>query len=223
MEDWPIGPGDLAVLIILLLSAIVAFVRGFVREFLGVLAWIGAAIVTLYAFPAAQPFLRQYISIEWMADLVTGLVIFIVSLVVFSTLAHFAARGVRTSALNAVDRSLGFLFGLLRGGILVCLAYLVLVYASEDGRLPSWVEDARSRPFVDQGAAWLVGLVPEGSFDGGGQFDGLRRQLGTDLGPSLRDLSQPQPAAPNEDASDGASGYNERQRGDLDRVIETAQ
>jgi membrane protein required for colicin V production len=223
VEDWPIGPGDLAVLIILLLSAIVAFVRGFVREFLGILAWIGAAIVTLYTFPAAQPFLRQYISIEWMADLVTGLVIFIVSLVVFSTLAHFAARGVRTSALNAVDRSLGFLFGLVRGAILVCLAYLVLVYASEDGQLPSWVEDARSRPFVNQGAAWLVGLVPEGSFDTGEQFDGLRRQLGTDLGPSLRDLSQPQPAGSNGDASDSPSGYNERQRGDLDRVIETAQ
>lgn len=223
MEDWPIGPGDLAVLIILLLSAIVAFVRGFVREFLGILAWIGAAIVTLYTFPSAQPFLRQYISIEWMADLVTGLVIFIVSLVVFSTLAHFAARGVRTSALNAVDRSLGFLFGLVRGAVLVCLAYLVLIYASEDGTLPTWVEEARSRPFVEEGAAWLVELVPEGSFDSGGQFGGLRRQLDNDLGPSLRDLSQPQPAVPNEDASDGPSGYNERQRGDLDRVIETAQ
>ncbi|MEM7442288.1 MAG: CvpA family protein [Pseudomonadota bacterium] len=223
MEDWPIGPGDLAVLIILLLSAIVAFVRGFVREFLGILAWIGAAIVTLYVFPDAQPFLRQYISIDWMADLITGLAIFIVSLVVFSTLAHFAARGVRTSALSAVDRSLGFLFGLVRGAILVCLAYLVLVYASEDGELPTWVEDARSRPFVEQGAAWLVGLVPEDSFNTGGQFDDLRGRLGNDLGPSLRDISQPQPATANEDASDGANGYNERQRGDLNRVIETAQ
>ena len=223
MEDWPIGPGDLAVLIILLLSAIVAFVRGFVREFLGVLAWIGAAVVTLYTFSTAQPFLRQYISIEWLSDLITGLVIFIVSLVVFSTLAHFAARGVRTSALNAVDRSLGFLFGLVRGAVLVCLAYLVLVYASEDDQLPTWVEDARTRPFVEQGAAWLIDLVPEGSFDGGGDFGTLRRELNDDFGPSLRDLSQPQPALPNGDASDGPSGYNERQRGDLDRVIETAQ
>ncbi|MEM1400066.1 MAG: CvpA family protein, partial [Pseudomonadota bacterium] len=108
MADWPINPMDLVVLIILILSAVLAFARGFVREVLSIGGWIGAAIVTVYMLPQAREYGRQYIASELIADLATAAVLFIAALVVFAILSFWLAKLVQGSALNAVDRSLGF-------------------------------------------------------------------------------------------------------------------
>ncbi|MEQ9814709.1 MAG: CvpA family protein [Azospirillaceae bacterium] len=225
MTDWPIGPGDLAVLIVLFLSALFAFLRGFVREFLGVLGWIGAALVTIFAFPVVAPEVRLLLGMELIADLGTGLVLFIGSLAIFSVLAHFASKGIRGTSLSAVDRSLGILFGLARGALLVSLGYLVFIYIDDDGVLPGWITESRSRPLVAQGATLLVGLVPESTFGSSAQYQELiRRMEGAGQPPNLQDISQPQPApSPNGDESNGSSGYTEEQQGDLQRLLNTTE
>lgn len=225
MESWPIGPGDVAVLIILLISAVLAFLRGFLREFLGLVAWIGAALVVFYSYQPMQPYLRDLIGIDWLADTLTALGIFLFALVIFSILAHYAAQGIRGSALSAVDRSLGFLFGLVRGAVLVALAYLLLIYISDDEGLPGWVENARSQPLVNRVAQMLVDVVPEGAFGSDERLQELRQQVETPA-PDLESISQPQPAGSSNDSSLGETGdqtgYTPEQQGDLDRLLDTA-
>ena len=153
--------GDVAVLIVLALSALLAFARGFVREVLSVAAWIGAAVVTIWAFPKAQPFLREYVTVEMLADLATGGGIFIVTLILLSILAHMVAEAVHGSALNALDRSLGFLFGLARGALVVCVAYLLFLWLMPDPEEhPVWITEARSLPFVKMGSGMVLSLIP---------------------------------------------------------------
>lgn len=231
MEDLPVGAGDIAVLVIVLVSALLAFVRGFVREVLSIAGWIGAALVTIWAFPRTTWFLRQYITVELLADVVTGLTIFIVTLIVFSTLSHYIAKGVRGSAVNAVDRSLGFLFGLARGAVLVSLAYLLIVYFYPQAeQQPGWVREARSQPWVERGADLLRRMVPNDALDAGlRRVDAARgrAERGAEAAQALQrlapELSPSRAPAGNEGAPADEAGYNRPQRDQLDRLIENAQ
>ena len=110
METTSINPTDIAVIVILLLSALLAFARGLVREVLSVGAWVGAAFATLYLFPHVLPMVQQVVAKELLAKAVAGIGIFVVSLILLSIISHQLSKGVRGSALSAVDRSLRICF-----------------------------------------------------------------------------------------------------------------
>ena len=147
---------DIIVIAVVALSTLIAFLRGFVREMLTVGSWIGAALVTIYGFPIVQGRFEQWISNKLAAHVVCGAALFIGSLIVFSILSNFLARFVRGSALTAVDRSLGLLYGLVRGAVLVSLAYMI-VMALE----PSIVAGAKTVPMMARGAEILLSLAPK--------------------------------------------------------------
>ena len=109
-------------------SAILALMRGLVSEVLAVGGWVGAALTTLYAFPRLQPYMRAHVEPAMLADGMAIVGVFVLSLVVYSVIAHEISKGVRDSALSAVDRSLGLLFGIARGALLVCLAWMLVAW-----------------------------------------------------------------------------------------------
>ncbi|MGH7054431.1 MAG: CvpA family protein, partial [Stellaceae bacterium] len=138
---------DLAVLAVLVLSAIFAFARGFVREALSILAWGGAALITYVAFDPVYGILARVIHTPLLAYVVDGAGVFIISLIVLTILTGYLARFLRFGALSAIDRTLGLLFGIARGVVLVCLAYLLLDVSVPQKDRPVWVNTARSTPF----------------------------------------------------------------------------
>ena len=146
MADFPLTLADLAIIGILLVSAVLAFARGFVHEVLSMGAWVGAAFAVIFGLPLVRPFARSVISLPLLADFAAGGVIFILALLVLSLATRAIARQVQGSALNAVDRSLGFVFGLLRGAVLVCLAYIPLAWLMSPGEQPTWIREARALP-----------------------------------------------------------------------------
>jgi membrane protein required for colicin V production len=151
---------DLAALAAVLLSAVVSLARGFVREVLSIVGWIGAILGTLYLFPLGQQVARKYIEWPIVADIVAGVVLFVAILVALTMIAGAIAKRVQQSSINVLDRSLGLLFGLVRGAVLVCLAYLLLALALPVREQPSYIREARLIGLVETGADWLYKLVP---------------------------------------------------------------
>src|SRR5690349_16143068 len=98
---------DIIVLVVIGLSGLFAFARGFVKEVFSIGAWIGAGAIALYAFPYTQPIARKLISSVAVADGAAAIVVFIVALIVLSLIASAIARRVKASALSALDRTLG--------------------------------------------------------------------------------------------------------------------
>ncbi|MEE8271500.1 MAG: CvpA family protein [Alphaproteobacteria bacterium] len=225
VESWPINFGDITIIVILLLSGLLAFARGFVKEVLSIASWIGAAAVTFQAFPYAAPLVMDVIDAELVANFVTGMSIFIVTLIALSVGSHYLARAVRGSTLSMLDRSLGFVFGLLRGALLVSLAYLlfILVVPDEDDQ-PDWMRQAKARPLVEQGADILRTLVPDDAIgDGLDQFgEAVKRLEGLGAGRTLEELSRLDPA-PNPDAPEGEEGYNRDARDQMDQLVDVAR
>ena len=161
MENLSLNALDIGVAVVIVLSGLLALVRGFVKEMLSIGAWVGAAIAALYAFPHVQPFTRQLISVQIAADITAGVGVFVVTLIILSGLTHWISSHVRQSHFSKFDRALGFFFGLLRGAVVVCLLWLLVNWAIEPSKQPPWITEARSLPMIKSGAEMLTALVPE--------------------------------------------------------------
>lgn len=153
---------DGVLVFVMVISAILAFLRGFVRESLGIAAWIGAAVAAFSFRDLVRPMLLPIVEKAWVADgLAVGL-IFLVVLIVLKLVIHALANRVQGSVLGGVDRSLGALFGLARGAFIAVLAYLIAgLVVPDTASWPEPVREARALPSVVDGARWVVGLLPE--------------------------------------------------------------
>jgi len=154
------NPLDIGVIAVIVLSAIFAFARGFVREALSIVAWVGAAVITIYGFNPVLLAVSPLVNNALLAQLIAGFGLFVVSLIVLTIATGFLARMVRSSALSPIDRTLGFIFGLVRGAFIVCLAYLALDFFPPADR-PAWIKDAKSAPLLQKGADELRVFLPE--------------------------------------------------------------
>lgn len=222
MSDLPINFVDLIVLAVLLISAALAFFRGFVHEVLAIGAWVGAGVATLYGFSHLQPYARQVIAIDLLADIVAGVALFLVALVVLAIVTRLLAAKVQNSSLGALDRSLGLLFGLVRGAVIVAAAWLVLAWAlPQPDERPAYIQEAKSRRIVEAGAGVLAALLPESMrAEGAAAVDAARGEAerARELKDAYDTLSRP---APKADAPEARKGYNEEARQSLDRLIES--
>lgn len=161
MDNLPINITDLALIALLLISGLLAFSRGFVREVLSILAWVVSFVVALQFYPQLSPYVQRYVDSEQIANAVAIGGIFIVSLVVLWVISSAISRRVQNSEVGALDRSLGFLFGLLRGAVIVSLLYLLLVQFLPPREHPDWLREARAMPLIEYGADLLVEAAPE--------------------------------------------------------------
>lgn len=208
---------DFLVLGILLVSGVFAYIRGFVHELLTLVAWAGAALVTLYGFEHVVPSVREIVRIQAIADIGTGLAIFILVLIVLTMLTRLVARRVQNSALSTLDRSLGLVFGIFRGALLISFCWVLVAWAVPRRDFPDWISEARTLPLVETGAGLLYALVPE-HLQPEDEPDIDEDALDLDF--SFEDLVSPPPkvAGPSD-----AKGYKDRERRELERLIEGSQ
>jgi membrane protein required for colicin V production len=155
------NPVDIGVIAIIGLSAVFAFARGFVREALSIVAWVGAGFITLYAFNAVYAMVDPMVHNPLLSQLIAGFGLFITVLIVLTILTGIVARTVRSSGLSPIDRTLGFIFGVMRGAFIVSLAYLLLDTSVQKNDRPAWLRDAKSEPYLQQGADMLRSFLPE--------------------------------------------------------------
>lgn len=228
MDNLPINPADAVVIAVILLAALLAFTRGMVAEVLSVAAWGGAAVVTLFALPHVLPIVRQYVRVEMIAYAAASVGLFIVSMIVLTLIGRRLSRGVQNSALSALDRSLGFVFGLAKGAALVSVAYLFFIWlVPNPAEHPAWLQTAKTQPFLATGAATIYDFVPENlRKEGIGQIDMVRDKTrqAMEAKAALDRLATPVPGAPKTGAATQPdTGYKERDRGDLERLIQNAR
>lgn len=219
MSVLPIAVADIVVVGVLLLSGLLALFRGFIREVLAVASWIGAIFATLYGIGPFTPLVRRAVDIPVVTDVIAGTIIFVASLIVFGLVSRAISRGMHQTGLGMLDRTLGLLFGIARGALIVCLAYLAFTWIGDEKRLPGWIAEARTLPLVQKGSRMIVGLIPrEMRSDGKAPtkdtaVTGPEGRRGAELQTMLRSMMQ----AP---ASGSAGGYNTQDRAALEGTIQ---
>ena len=216
---------DLAVLGVIALSAVFAFARGFVREALSIVAWVGASLITLYGFSGVYGIVVRFVTTPLLADLVAGAGLFVICLIMLTILTGYVARFVHSSALSPIDRTLGLIFGLARGVFIVSLAYLVLDISLPQNDRPGWIKQAKSEPFLAQGADLLRTALPEQLQLKNAALDDAQRarERAKDAQKAMRALSSPVAPSPAKPGEDQAPNYKSGDRRDMNRLIENAR
>jgi membrane protein required for colicin V production len=220
-----VNPIDLAVIAVILLSALFAFARGFAREALSIVAWGGAALITLYGFRYVDGIVAKFVTTPLLADLIAGAGLFLVSLIGLTILTGSVARFVQWSALTPIDRTLGLIFGVARGVVLVSIAYFVVDITLPQTDRPAWLRDARSQPLLAQGADMLRGILPESlQVKSASAIDEAQRGFGETK--AARDaigaLSSPAVPIPPKQQDIPAPSYKPADQRELNRLIDNA-
>ena len=151
---------DLCVIAVVLFSALLAFMRGLMREVLGIGAWVGAALWAFYAGPIVEPRFREWIANPELVAPAAFAAMFLAALIFLSIIASIIGGVVRGSLLGGIDRTLGVVFGIARGAALVVAAYILVGMVSETDRWPEPVLQARTLPIAYEGAEWFTNLLP---------------------------------------------------------------
>lgn len=152
---------DLTILAVIVISALLAFMRGLVREVLSVGSWVGAIFFAMWA----EPFVDDRF-VHWLVnpDIATPAAfgaMFLLALLVLSSISGMVGFVVRGSVLGGIDRTLGMAYGVLRGAAIVVFAYVAGGMIVSADRWPDPVLSAISLHYVYQGAQWATSLVPD--------------------------------------------------------------
>ena len=152
---------DIVVVGIVGLSGLIAVLRGMVQETFSLGGWILAGVAAFFGLPYVKPFTRDLLPWPIVADIAAAAGIFIIVLVIATIISASLAERMKSSRFGTLDRSLGLLYGLARGYVLAALFYLLLIFIFSQKSLPDWIEEARTRPVLELGARFMVGLAPK--------------------------------------------------------------
>jgi len=220
----PITWLDILLLSVMLISGILAMIRGFMREVLSIAAWGAAAVATILLYGRLLPIAKANISSDLVATAAVVGGVFLITLLVVSILTVRISDMILDSRIGALDRTLGFLFGLGRGLVIVVVAFVFFAWLVPPGKQPEGVRNAKSRVVLENTGEWLQALLPQ-------DMDNYLSQL---LKKKKGDEQDPPPEAAPGQRSDASrpevtgsvgnpAGYQRADRTDMRQLIDATR
>jgi membrane protein required for colicin V production len=212
----PLSYLDIGLIVVMLISGLLAMMRGFTREVLSIASWAAAAGAALFAYLRFRDAVRAEIQPNYLADGVLIAGVFLVVLVIVSFITARISDAILDSRIGALDRTLGFAFGAARGLIIVVIGFMFFSWlVSDPNAQPQWVREARSRPLLVSTGDVIRRYLPE---DPEAALQRFRRNREGGDAPADRPPSgAPQAPAPSQRTDAPATTPADRQR--LDSLI----
>jgi membrane protein required for colicin V production len=213
---------DLIVIVVVLISATLAMVRGFAREVLSLASWVLAVAAAYYGYKPLVPLVKPYVESATIATVIAAAVIFFIALIVASYVTTKIADFIIDSRIGAFDRGLGFLFGAARGLLLLVIALLFFSWLVP--KPPAWVAGARTQPMLTDLGQRLMAALPSDV------ESKIMKHLHNDTGTGGGDTAAPDDsagaAAPDDSASPAPQSseptYGNSSRQNLDQLIQNS-
>ncbi|MEM7302813.1 MAG: CvpA family protein [Pseudomonadota bacterium] len=160
----PITLLDGILLLIMLVSAVLAMIRGFSREVLSIASWVAAAIAAFFLYGQLAPIIQENVggvaSNDVVANIAAAAVIFLITLILVSYLTMKVADFIIDSRIGPLDRTLGFVFGAVRGMLLVVVALMGFLWLAQD-KQPEWITNAKSKEMLVTIGERIINALPE--------------------------------------------------------------
>jgi membrane protein required for colicin V production len=219
---------DALVGVVLIASAAYATWKGLLRESLSIFAWAFAAYAAIVFGSMLRSPMREIFSPDWLGDVVAYLGVFLLVLVPLSFLSFRFSESIQKSPVGPVDRSLGFVFGIGRGLVLVALPYIAFTMLVPVKEQPEWIKQAATLPLIQKTSDVLLSLVPD-------QGDRVERrqtrerrrerpaqaQSTATRKPAAKPASKPARTQRAQSQDERQKTYGTRERRALDRLVET--
>lgn len=172
------GITDIAVIAILIISAGVALFRGFIKEVLTILGIIGGLAMAFFFGDNMIPVMDSWMGIvdgedpkrlfdlipyDLISKVLSYASVLITFIIILNIISHFLSKAVSSAGLGPVDRTLGFIFGIVRG-VLVCgVLYLPVHLMAPQDKKDEWFGQSNMGFYLETTSAWLAKFLPQGS------------------------------------------------------------
>jgi membrane protein required for colicin V production len=198
---------DIILVCIVVLSGLLAWFQGLVKEVLSIASWLGAIFITIYAFQPVLPLVRDNIGWPEAAVPLTIGGLFLGSLIIFSIISRLIAKLVHGAGAGPLDRTLGFVFGLARGALIVMVLYIAAsAYVAGLEQQPRWFANSRALQVTSYATKYVVAWLPEN----------MRNLLPKPVTPERRAGLE----SGGETAAPAPSGYPSKVRQGLNRLLD---
>jgi membrane protein required for colicin V production len=222
---------DVIAAIVLLVSALIGFSRGAVREMITVAAFLLSALAAAFLLPTTGPLARAIVHPTWAATAVALVATFLIVFIVLRVLAGIAVARLHTQpVLGAADRAIGVGFGLLRALVFLGLFYLVFNAATPREWTPEWISKAKLYPLARASADVIQSVAPKG-MKAAGRYgpifqnvvkDGFsNEETGADVAPEARRRDETSIRPSNK--LHNTQSYGKSQRDDIDALVERSR
>lgn len=154
---------DFFVFGLLLISGITAFRRGFIKEIFSLGTWVAASIIAASYYPALKPWIMSHnIKNELAAGALSALALFGLTMLVLIPTGNLLGNFIKGPTLTSIDRSLGFVFGLMKALVLLSLLYIVFGFVwTDEEEQPNWLKESKTAPLLADGAEVIKSFVPK--------------------------------------------------------------
>jgi membrane protein required for colicin V production len=218
---WP----DIALAAVMLISGLMAIMRGFSREVLSLLAWGLAAVAAFYAISSSQVreqasgFLEPYVGDnQILVTIVVAAVAFLIVLIILSIIGAKISDALLETGAGPIDRTLGFFYGMLRGLVLMMTIFIFYVWLVPRDKIDSSVRDAMLLPMITSASSFTVDTLLTIGLMSPDLADDLQTKIGN---PST--LSSRGDAELPAGGGDTDTGYRSNQTDTLNQIIESTQ
>ena len=225
---------DIAILVIVIISALIALNRGLIKEVLSIVGWVLSTIVIVYALPVCIPFAKKYIDNGIIAGVATSLIIFVVFFIVWIYSTSSIVGKIRTSKLNGLDRFLGLFFGVMRAFLLIVLFNIMISWIIPNEKQPEIFTESRYYNLAGSFAKPLENMIPQETLklikEQTVSYSQLKEQ--TEKKKEQEDetlavfekLAQPKiKKALKEELSEEIKGYKKSEIEDLERLLDSVE
>lgn len=204
---------DLIIVVIVLVSALIGFTRGAVRELVTVFAFTLASMAAIYLLPIVGPLFEGMMKPAWAAKAAAVVVVFVVAYIALRLAGGWVTSKLHSeAALGTLDRMIGTAFGVVRALVFLGLFYLVFNVATPPELVPPWISNAKLLPVAKVSASALQSIAPKTLTERGPLGPSLDRVVGDD------DPDSAQTSRRNSNRS--GPGYDKRSRDDIDALVE---
>ena len=150
---------DIFIIVVVVLSALISLVRGFVKESISLATWIIAGIIALRYYSPMADLLEPYIGSVTLRQWVGGGILFLVTLIVGAIVNFIVSQLVSRTGLSGTDKALGVVFGAARGMLIVVM--LVLLASLTPMPAAEWWQESTLIDFFQQLAGWFKHIIPD--------------------------------------------------------------
>lgn len=151
---------DILIVVVILLSLIVGWIRGATKEILSIIAWGGSIYLTILIFPQIKDIARSKISHGLIADFLTICILFIIFLAFLSIVSYLCSNFIKKSMLNTTDKALGGIFGIFRGVVILAVIDFFVVQCLINDT-PKIILESNLRPYVSNISNYMLLILPD--------------------------------------------------------------
>jgi membrane protein required for colicin V production len=203
----PITAMDIIIVAIMLLSGLFALLRGFVREVFTIVTWIGGVFTAFYFLPYLGGTFRNFITVGWIADLLAFALPFFTVFFALSYVSSKLVKNISGTDPGPIDGTMGFFFGIVRGFIIVTVAYFGFDVFMNPERTPDWLERAKFKPMIEDTTEFYYSLIPN---------------LKGDEASSRSQRKSSTASSDQKTTKENESGYSDQERDAIDQLFQSS-